>query len=185
MEIVGIAALLACAGDAKTVRLTTKPAFIVRESATEPSSLIYLVLRDSTDHFEMLWATSVGSQIFHMPVTLDTAETYTFTIGDTRNWPNARSVLRIEHGGDLMYDIGVCPVHKTAMALERQEIVYGLFALREPDSLGRHRFPNRRRDYIQGGCSSSANDPKTGNAYVCSQCEAAYAAWLTEHGSTK
>jgi hypothetical protein len=119
------------------------------------------------------------------PVTLDTNQTYTFTMAEKpfhgSSIPELRRVLL---GGTVLYDREICEVHKKKMVHKEAPIAYGLMLPDPEDPSGeieRRMFPHRY-EISFGGCVITPRSPKTEKIYFCSECKKAFAKWRSEKG---
>lgn len=178
--LLGCHAVSAAERTAQTVVITAKPRF------EERGRFIHLVISDTNRSFEVGWGMPPDMQF--IPVSLDTNRVYTFTVAQkpyhTITIPELR---KVQSGGQTIYDIEMCEVHKTKMEHKVVKIAYGLI-LPGPDSPSadaeRRLFPHSR-EYSLGGCVITPHSPKTERVYVCSGCKKAYETWKSENKKTK
>jgi hypothetical protein len=166
------------AGTSKEVVITTRPKFDARAQFT------YLILADDKQRYEVAWA--MPPKIQFVPVVLDTNLVYTFTLQEKPfreiTFPE---LLRVQAGGETIYDIAVCEVHKCKMQLKEVRISYGLPPPSMlPTDTERRLFPHGR-EQVLGGCVISSGSPKTEKIYVCSECKSGYEKWKREGARTK
>jgi hypothetical protein len=178
--ILGCVALPAGERSAQTVIITTKPRIEQR------GQFSYLVIADTSHTFDIGWGMPPDMQF--IPVSLDTNRVYTFTVVQKPFRSITIPELRkVQSGGQMIYDIEVCEIHKTKMEHKEVKIVYGLI-IPGPDAPSgdteRRLFPHHR-EYSLGGCVIFQDSPKTEKVYVCSECKKAYEKWKSENKKTK
>jgi hypothetical protein len=79
-------------------------------------------------------------------------------------------LVRIQDGGEVVYDRAVCEVHHVKMAEKIARVVYGMWAASSDEEVTCTRFFPHYRDFILGGCLVSDSSPKTGLLYICPKC---------------
>ncbi len=93
--------------------------------------------------------------------------------------PELRSV-RLD--GETLYDIEVCEVHKTKMALKEAQIISG-HSVRAPGAPSydeeQRLFPHCRE--FASGWRPQSEGPKTERIYVCPECKKAFDLWKGNH----
>lgn len=176
----GCHAGLAAERNAQTVVITAKPRFEQR------GQFVTLIISDTNHSFDIGWGMLPDIQVF--PVSLDTNRVYTFTVDQK---PVRRisvpQLHKVESGGQAIYNIEICEVHKAKMEHKEVMIVYGLIrqGIDEPSGdIERRVFPHRREASL-GGCIIMPDSPKTERVYVCSDCKKAYESWTSEYKKPK
>jgi hypothetical protein len=164
----------------------TQTVVVTKPRIEQRGQFTYLVISDTNHSLDIVWGMLPDTQF--IPVSLDTNRIYAFTVAQkpyrTITFPELR---KVQSGGQTIYDIEVCEVHKVKMEYKEVKIHYGLPAFRpdEPSAdAERHLFPHRL-EYSLGGCVISPDSPKTEKIYVCGNCRRAYEIWKSENKKTK
>lgn len=182
LTIIGCAALMATDCAAQTVVITTLPRF------EQHGEVTYLIIGDTNHDFTIIWGMLPDTQF--IPVSLDTNRVYTFTLAQkTHSTVTFPELCQVQFGGQTIYDIERCEVHKIHMDFKEVRISYGYVRRRpgviEPSPDTEHLLFPHHREYSHGGCAVSDDSPKTERIYVCSECKKAYEKWKSEHKATK
>ena len=165
---------LATAGHTASISITARPKFEQKEQFT------YLILGEGSRRHEIGW--SYAGRVKFVPASLDTNQIYTFTLAEKRlKTTSIQKLIRIQQKEKTIYDIEVCEVHQTKMALKEVPIVYGLIipSVNEPPAKAELELFPHRREWYSGGCV--VRSPKTEEVYVCSRCKEAYENWKRDH----
>ncbi|OHE75419.1 MAG: hypothetical protein A2107_08565 [Verrucomicrobia bacterium GWF2_62_7] len=182
LVVIGCFAISAAEPVVETVVVISKPRFEVRNDLFS-----YLVISDKNRSCDIRWGIP-QREIQFVPLSLDTNRVYTFTMlvasmdNTTEAW-----LHRVQLGGQMIYDIAECEIHKTKMEHKEVPIGYGFIALKpdHPSLDTEHRLFPHRIEYKPGGCSYSPGMSKTTKVYVCAECKKAYEKWKVENKATK
>ena len=77
-------------------------------------------------------------------------------------------LMRIQDGGDVVFDRSTCEVHHLKMTETTVEIQYGMWGPSDVEWHCVRNFPHHRK-YIQGGCNLD-EEHKVGKRFICPKC---------------
>jgi hypothetical protein len=115
-----------------------------------------------------------------IPVTLDTNQVYTFTLIERLKGGGVDvELIRLQPEGKAVIDLDTCEVHKVKMEYKPVPITYGLpvHGTNEPSLQTEQQLFPHYREFLEGGCVSDSDSPKTGRLFVCRRCKADYEDW--------
>jgi hypothetical protein len=186
--VLGCQTICCAESPAEAIIITAKPKFSTKDHFRD------LIVSDGKSSYEIGWAAVFPFQrnVYFYPVSLNSRKTYTFTIIQEPFAVYDRTLLvprlkRVEANGEVIFDAGICEVHKEKMAWKEVPIVYGLIQPKpgEPSAtMERRQFPHRY-EVSFGGCVVGLRSPKTKTIYVCEECKEAYAAWRSKNRAEK
>lgn len=164
----------------------------------------YLIVTDARHSLDILWSLN-GNQkeLALFPFTLNTHETYTFTIEEkpyrfgedlgielpkSKNPENdyirIPTLIRVVRRGSLVFDRTICEAHHRKMERREVPIIYGLIipeGKQPTDKEYRTQFPHYSEQAFGGCC---VMPQKTDFIYVCSDCVAAHKKWESDNSAT-
>jgi hypothetical protein len=159
------------------------------EAVGESPRYAFLILSDGKKKYEINWGVeSKGTRYGLGPLLfteLSEGMDYTFTLAEEKSSFNDRwyeqetspHIVRIKRGSAVVYDRGVCEVHRRKMKRIEAPISYGMPVVPYSIHDFKTRFPHFQ-DYIEGGCI--VQDKKTDWIYICPDCQREYARWEKE-----
>jgi hypothetical protein len=160
--------------------MTVVPKFNVR------GEVVRLSVADESRSFEFLWSVAgVGIRIGS--ITLATNRTYTFTLRSDLtasryvdvpyDFSKKAALVRVEEGGQLLWDCEICEAHETQMDKKLVPVLYGLLRRDKntPTAEQDLRLFPHRHEFVSGGCVGGSE--KTAEIYVCNECKAAFERW--------
>jgi hypothetical protein len=179
--------LLVCRVPGQTTNIGAEPPFVPAMSTnantkpvvvTAPATLTkregrsYLTITNARHSYEFYWSA--------LPVSLVPGRSYTFTVVEENSYFGpAPKVIRVDDKGTLVWDEGICEVHKVTMQWKMVPVSYGLYmsGTNEPSCDEEQQLFPHRHEVAFGGCVTSLGLPQTSMQYVCPGCKAAYDYW--------